>query len=213
MAQDAGNTTQLQRLLDQATDGDGDAYGELIAQSSLRLQKLTAKMLRNYPHLRRWEETDDVFQNAVMRLHRSLCDVKPQSVQHFLALATTQIRRTLIDLARHHFGPQGQAAKHHTDAGGTNSDGGDIVRNKADTDRSPESLESWAAFHEAVGNLPDGPREVFEFVWYGDMGRKEIADVLGVSEPTVKRRLRAARVHLGRVLDVERPSEEEKQHD
>lgn len=209
MDQRAGNTTQLQQLLDQAAEGNSSVYGELINQASQRLQKLTAKMLRNYPHLRRWEQTDDVFQNAVIRLHRSLSNVKPKSVRHFLALATTQIRRTLVDLARHHFGPQGQAAKHHTDAGGLCNDGGDIVRNKADKDRSPESLESWAAFHEAVGNLPDDQREVFELVWYGDMGRKDIADLLGVSEPTVKRRLRTARVHLFKALEGNFPLDEE----
>jgi len=214
MVENGGNTTQLQRLLDRAADGDNDnAYGELIAQASHRLQKLTGMMLRSYPHLRRWEQTDDVFQNAVIRLHRSLTEVKPQSVQHFLALATTQIRRTLVDLARHHFGPLGQAAKHHTDAGGPKSDGGDIVRNAADTDQRPETLQSWAAFHEAVGDLPDDQREVFELVWYGDMGRKDIANLLGVSEPTVKRRLRAARVALGRIVDDERPSESEKRDD
>jgi len=201
MSQNAGNTTQLQELLDRAAKGNDDAYGELIAQASVRLQKLTAKMLRNYPQLRRWEQTDDVFQNAVIRLHRSLCEVKPKSVRHFLALATTQIRRALIDLARHHFGPHGQAAKHHTDAGGLNSDGGNLVQNKADTDHRPETLQLWADFHEAVGNLPAEQREVFELVWYGEMGRTDIAKLLGVSEPTVKRRLRAARVHLFQALD------------
>ncbi len=213
MSQDAGNTTQLQQLLDLATEGDEDAYGELVAQASQRLQKLTGKMLRNYPHLRRWEQTDDVFQNAVVRLHRSLSEVKPQSVRHFLALATTQIRRTLIDLARHHFGPHGQAARHHTDAGRLDSDGDEIVRNKADTDQNPETLESWVDFHEAVGNLADDQREVFELVWYSHMGRKEIADLLAVSEPTVKRRLRAARLRLGNVLDLGNPPTEETSED
>lgn len=94
-----GNSTQLQVLLDRAADGSGAAYDELIALASQRLLKLTRKMLRNYPQLRRWEQTDDVFQNAVLRLHRSLADVQPQSVRDFFGLAATQIRRTLIDLA------------------------------------------------------------------------------------------------------------------
>jgi len=207
--QNGGNTTQLQYLLDQAAAGRNEAYDELIAQASQRLQKLTAKMLRNYPKLRRWEQTDDVFQNAVIRLHRSLGEVKPQSVRHFLALATTQIRRTLVDLARHHFGPQGQAAKHHTDAGGQNSDGGNIVQNRADSDQRPETLQLWADFHEAVGNLGDEQRDVFELVWYGEMGRTDIAQLLGVSEPTVKRRLRAARIQLFNALNGSFPLDEE----
>jgi RNA polymerase sigma-70 factor (ECF subfamily) len=210
MSHNAGNTTQLQHLLDQAAKGNDDAYAELISQASVRLQKLTAKMLRKYPHLRRWEQTDDVFQNAVIRLHRSLGEVKPDSVRHFLALAATQIRRTLVDLARHHFGPQGQAAKHHTDAGGLNSDGGNLMQNKADTDHRPETLQLWADFHEAVGNLSAEQREVFELVWYGELGRADIAELLGVSEPTVKRRLRAARVHLFKALDGNFPHDMER---
>lgn len=100
MVSSPGNTTQLQALLDKAGEGDQTAYDELIVQASDRLLKLTRKMLRSYPHLRRWEQTDDVFQNAVMRLHRSLSEVQPESVRQFFGLAATQIRRTLIDLAR-----------------------------------------------------------------------------------------------------------------
>ena len=79
MSQPEGNTTQLQALLDLAAEGQDDAYGELIAMASDRLLKLTRKMLRNYPHLRRWEQTDDVFQSAAMRLHQSLSEVKPDT--------------------------------------------------------------------------------------------------------------------------------------
>ena len=56
------------------------AYGELIAKATDRLLRLTRKMLRNYPHLRRWEQTDDVFQRAAMRLYRSLGEVQPTSL-------------------------------------------------------------------------------------------------------------------------------------
>lgn len=93
-----GNTTQLQNLLDRAAGGDDRAYDDIINLSAARLQKLTGKMLQAYPHLRRWEDTSDVFQTAVVRLHRSLSEVQPDSVKGFFGLATTQIRRTLIDL-------------------------------------------------------------------------------------------------------------------
>ena len=73
-------------------------------------------MFRNYPHLRRWEQTDDVFQTAALKLHRSLAEVKPESVRQFFGLAATQIRRTLIDLARHHYGPEGSAANQESAA-------------------------------------------------------------------------------------------------
>ena len=112
-----GDTTQFQRLLDGWAAGDDAARTELLERAAQRLLELTRRMFRNYPQLRRWEETDDVFQNAILRLYRSLGDVRPDSVRGFFALAATQIRRTLIDLARHHFGPEGSAARHHSDVG------------------------------------------------------------------------------------------------
>src|SRR5262245_16887692 len=98
------------RLLSRAAAGDARAHSELLQHAGGRLLRLTRRMLRDYPRLQRWEETDDVFQTAAMRLYQSLTQVKPGSVQHFWNLASTQIRRTLIDLARHHFGPEGSAA-------------------------------------------------------------------------------------------------------
>src|SRR5262245_18197703 len=103
------------QLLLRAVGGDHKAFSQLISRVAYRLQRLTRRMLRGYPNLQRWEQTDDVYQNAVWRLYRSLQESKPESVQHFWNLAALQIRRSLIDLARRHFGPEGEAAHHHSD--------------------------------------------------------------------------------------------------
>ena len=66
-----------------------------------RLSRLARKMLRSYPGVRRWELTDDIVQNAALRLWQCLDAVKPASVRSFINLAAVQIRRELIDLARH----------------------------------------------------------------------------------------------------------------
>ena len=174
----------------------------------MRLQRLTGKMLANYPQLRRWEETSDVFQTAVVRLHRSLSEVQPDSVSGFFGLAATQIRRTLIDLARHHFGPRGDATHHHSDAGAAN-DGDRMVDRHVDKSQRPESLQSWADFHEAVEQLPDAERRVFELVWYGGLAQREIADLLDISVPTIKRRMRSARIDLYESLQGKNPLDHE----
>lgn len=196
MGQAEGNTTQLQGLLDLAAKGDDDAYGELIARASERLLKLTSRMLRNYPHLRRWEQTDDVFQNAALRLYRSLQNLQPDSMRSFMGLATLEIRRELIDLIRHHFGPHGAAGKHHSDGGGLSNDGG-VIRNTPAPSGELDSLEAWSHFHETVDQLPEGEREVFQLVWYGGLQQQEIASLLSVSVPTVQRRLYRARRIIG----------------
>lgn len=198
----------LQTLLDRGVRGEEGVYEELMARASKRMLALTRKMLKNYPHLHRWEQTDDVFQQASLRLYRSLEDVKPDSTRSFLRLAATQIRRTLIDLARHHFGPEGPHARHHSDASGKAADdpGGAVQQAFSVGDScEPETLAAWAHFHETVERLPDEQREVFELVWYDSMPQQQVADVLGISVPTVKRRWRGARFLLAEALHDETP--------
>ena len=206
MEEPGETTVQLQKLLDRATGGDDLAYEELIARASERLHNLARKMLRNNPRLRHWEETDDVFQVAVLRLHRSLGAVRPDSLRGFFGLAATQIRRTLLDLARHHFGPEGHAAQHHTDVvpRGEDERGGRLDE-VPDRRGAPESSDAWTAFHTAVEALPEDEREVLNLVWYGGLSQRDAAAMLGISEPTVKRRWRAARLRLHEAMGGEQP--------
>ncbi|HEV8001315.1 MAG TPA: sigma-70 family RNA polymerase sigma factor [Planctomycetaceae bacterium] len=192
---DGGQTTQMQRLLDGWAAGDGAARDRLLDHAAQRLLALTRRMFRGYPHLRRWEQTDDVFQSAVLRLYRSLGDVRPGSISEFFGLAATQIRRTLIDLARHHFGPEGAAARHYSDGIGQRLDQGRDSA-PARNDEPPETLEAWARFHEAVEALPRDERETFSVIWYGETTQKEAAELFGVTERTVLRRLVRARLTL-----------------
>lgn len=195
MAESSGNTSRLQGLLDAAAAGDEQAYAELMAVAAARLRKLTGKMLWAYPQLRRWEQTDDIFQEASLRLYRSLNDCRPDSVRDFLGLAALQIRRTLIDLCRHHFGPMSAAANHdHVIGGGP--DETQVADNVAAASGGPSSLDAWADFHDAVSELPNKAREVFHLVWYAGLPQAEIAQVLGISVPTVQRRWYQARHHL-----------------
>jgi RNA polymerase sigma-70 factor (ECF subfamily) len=77
MAGTVGYTTKLQGWLDLLRAGNAEAQSEVIAHTCDRLRKLTRKMLKGYPGVGRWSQTDDVLQNAMLRLHRALADVKP----------------------------------------------------------------------------------------------------------------------------------------
>jgi RNA polymerase sigma-70 factor (ECF subfamily) len=192
-----GHTAVLGRWLERLREGDEAARHEVINHACERLEALTRRMLRHYPRLRRWEQTGDVLQNAVLRLHRSLATVRPESPAQFYGLAAAQIRRELVDLARHHFGPEGAAAHHHTD--GAEQADGPVVQ-KADPGGEPTSLAEWTEFHEKVQLLPATEREVFDLLWYERLTQAEAAQVLGVTERTVKNRWRSARMELQRLL-------------
>jgi RNA polymerase sigma factor (sigma-70 family) len=188
--------TQLQLLIDRATD-DEAARSALLDHTCDRLLRLTRKMFHARPDLRRWEQTDDVFQTAMLRLHRALSDVRPESVRHFFNLATVMIRRTLLDLAKHHLGPLGDGTKHHTDGQPPDEDGG-ALHDKAE---QPEDLESWSAFHVQVEALPDEEKEIVGLLFYEGLTQQEAATVLCVSLRTVKRRWLSARCLLREKLN------------
>src|SRR5687768_6700533 len=106
----------IQHWLDRLREGDPAARDALIEHSCDRLRAITRKQLRGFLGVQRWEESSDVLQQAAMRLHRSLQEVQPESVRAFMGFAATQVRRELLDLARHYYGPQGMGAKHASDA-------------------------------------------------------------------------------------------------
>lgn len=204
---DSNDSEVLERLLERMRAGDDEARTDLIEHCCVRLQRLTRKMLRGYHRLRRWEETDDVFQQATVRLHRSLEQVQPQSPAHFFALAATQIRRTLIDLARHHFGPEGAAAHHHTDD--RQAERNQPVARAPDRASEPRTIQEWTEFHEKVESLPEAEREVFNLLWYQGMSQGDAATIVGVDVRTIKRRWQSARLQLHEMLGGQNPADAE----
>lgn len=53
--------------------------------------------------------------------------------------------------------------------------------------------------------LPDNEREVFQPLWYGGMDQKQVAELIGVSLPTVQRRWYRARYHLNTSMSGQQP--------
>jgi RNA polymerase sigma-70 factor (ECF subfamily) len=194
-----GQTDEADDLLGRHRAGDASARDGLIRLAGLRFTALARTMLRRYPHLRRWEQTDDLLNAALTRLYRSLANVRPETVRHFDNLAAAQIRRELIDLARSYYGPEGLGANHHTDG----TDPGARLARVGGGPGRPETLEGWTAFHEAVGRLPAEEREVFGLLWYQGLTHAQAAEVLGVATKTVQRRWASARLLLQDALEGE----------
>jgi RNA polymerase sigma factor (sigma-70 family) len=196
MADAACASTQIRRRLERLRAGDEAARGELLKIACARLSRLASKMLRSYPSVGRWEQTDDVLQNAALRLWRSLDAVKPASVRSFLNLAAVQIRRELIDLARHYDGPQGPG-RHHAGQGGSDGSGDPPGPPDPGTDTDdPARLADWTEFHNQVEALPGEEKEIFDLLWYQGLPQAEAATLLGVTERVVRYRWRAARLKL-----------------
>lgn len=185
---------KTQELVQRANGGDDAAFAELISHVSTRLCGIAHRMLAKYPHVRRWEETDDILQESLLRLHRGLKRSKTNSAKEFFGLAATILRHTMIDLSRHYYGVYGLGTKHQS--------GSFSERTPADAASSHnlQDLDDWSAFHAAIEQLPDEEREVFSLVWYTGLNHSQASGVLGVSTRTIIRRMNRARLQLGELL-------------
>lgn len=174
---------------------------QLLEGASRQLHEIVHRMLRGFPQVRRWEETDDVVQAAALRLHRALAAVAPRDERHFLGLLVVQVRRELLDLARKYAGPTSFAAHHESNVielpvGRLER----VAHAAAVPEESPETLHSWTRFHEIAAELPDEERELFGLVWYAGATQLEIATTLGISPRTVRRRWEQTKQHFLRRL-------------
>jgi RNA polymerase sigma-70 factor (ECF subfamily) len=187
-------TTILQHHLDRLRAGDLSARDALLEHAGVHFQRLVRRMLGDFPGVRRWEDADDVGQNAFMRLWKSLEDVKPATSRDFYRLAALQVRRELLDLARHYSGPQGLGANH--ESVGPRSDTSACVGDPGTRTLDPGQLAQWTDFHRQVDELPEPLREVFDLLFYQDLPHAEAAALLEISEPTLRRRWLEARLLL-----------------
>ncbi len=197
MAETSPQTVQLQGWMQRLRAGDDAVLDELIRHVSGRLQRLTRQMLKSHPAVKRWAQTEDVLQGALVRLLRAVRNVQPNSMRDFFALATQQIRWELIDLARHFYGPQGQGTKHATHC---DEPDGKPLYDQPDPTAEPSNLAEWCEFHEKIDELPDEEREVVGLLFYQGLPQAEAAALLNVTVRTVQRRWHAALVKLHQTL-------------
>jgi RNA polymerase sigma-70 factor (ECF subfamily) len=196
MSDSPSRLTIVHQLLPLAVEGDPAALDALVRHCGERLTILTRRMLGDFQRVRRWVETDDVLQSALMRLLGALQSVRPDTTKAFFALASLQIRRELIDQARHYFGPEGMGANLDSRAlAGSSGSGGPAL---VDVHRAPASLAQWKDLHELMDTLPAEEREVVEMLFYQGLSQAEAAEVLSVSLRTVQRRWHDALCRLHR---------------
>jgi RNA polymerase sigma-70 factor (ECF subfamily) len=189
-------TVQLRRWLERMRQGDRAAEDELLRSVGGRLEVLAHRMLARCGRLRRLEQTGDVLQNATLRLLRSLRQAPPESMRGFFGLAAMEIRRELIDLARHHFGRGGDRLPIVT----CRSD----VAEPADDDRD---IDLWGDLHEAVEALPARERELVSLAFYHGLSKGEIAELFEVDVRTIRRWWQEACMNLRQRLAGRLPGE------
>lgn len=194
------NTTVLQQILVRLQKGDEDARNELCRRMEHRLETLCHKMLGDFASLRPLEETSDVLQNASVRLLRSLEEVRPENTRAFFALAGEQVRRELLDMARHHSAARRRPKRRQRIVPLHAAAESAVDAEPPSPQESPEELERWHAFHEAVAGLPAQQREVLSLIFYSGWSQAEVADLLQLSVRHVRRHWHSACMSLKKRL-------------
>ncbi|SFH71137.1 sigma-70 family RNA polymerase sigma factor [Planctomicrobium piriforme] len=204
MAEADLGSSNIDKHLQLLAAGDVAARDELMACASERLLRLTRRLKRDFPAVGRWEQTEDVFQNAVLRLCHSFQAVEIQNSLHFYRLAALHIRRELLDLCRHYQGEHGVGAHHATWLREAGAFTAPETPDRSESTGDPHNLAEWADFHRVVEDLPAEDREVFDLLWYAGLTQAEAAATLKTSLKTVQRRWRGARLRLSAALDGSR---------
>ena len=182
---------------------DTAARDELITLAHERLRDLTSRLLGGFPRVRKhFEDTTGVLNEAYLKLHRSVGEVKPPTTREFLGLASLEIRRILLDQIRKLIG-RGEtphpAPVSLSQLGNRDGTGG---FEPPIHDREREHLELVSDLLEAVNALPEELREVVHLLFYQSLTQPEAAALLGVHKDTVKRRWAEARIRLAEKLDA-----------
>lgn len=196
-------TAEVQRYLHEL---GGDVPSEpvvraLLERSAARLHLLCTTMLfRRYPRLTRPPlnlQSDELLSAVVERLLKAMREVHPQTPRQFFALANRHMRWELNDLARR-LDQQTQALGLYEDAVPAPETSGSVL--------GPDAIRML----EAIENLPDDEREVFELIRIQGMTQGEASELTGVSAKTVQRRLNRGLLMLTEQLSDLRPPDAER---
>ncbi|WP_375289690.1 ECF-type sigma factor [Qipengyuania sp.] len=172
--------TDFVALAGQWQGGDRKAGDALFSSLDGELRQIAAAKLRSERNTSL--STGDLINEAVIRLSR-LTVMEFHGRSHILALASHLMRRVLIDAAR-----QRNALKR----GETPLT---LCTDVADWEIPLDLIELDLALRELEKIDPERS-QIVEMRFFGGMNSADIGEVLGVSEPTIKRRWSATRAWL-----------------
>jgi RNA polymerase sigma-70 factor, ECF subfamily len=190
MARASAEAVDITRLLHDASAGDQTAEERLLDVLYDDLHRIARRHMRG-------ERTGHTLQptalvnEAFVRLMRG-AETAWQDRLHFLATASTVMRRVLVDYARR----RTAAKREHIEAGPDRAD--DFALDFA---HDPERVLVVDQALETLARESERQAKIVELRFFAGLGNDEIAEILQVSSRTVKRDWLAAKAWLYRYLD------------
>jgi RNA polymerase sigma factor (TIGR02999 family) len=182
---DTERSDEVARLLERVRDGDRDAVDQLFPLVYEELRQLARGQVR-----RSFSPPTLNATGLVHEAYLKLAGDKPVRAQdraHFLSIAGRAMRQVLIDRAR---------------LRSSKKRGGDrMPTTLMDGHRAVEvDFTEMLALNEAIDALDPRQRQIVEARFFAGLEETEIADLLGVSERTVRREWVKARAWLVRAM-------------
>ena len=178
--------SSLTQLLDQWQQGDGLAFEKVMQETFRDLQRMAKG--RMYGNEDLTLSPADLLNEAVIRVMESQPDYKNRA--HFFATMSLHMRTVLVDHARARSADKrGAGAVHVTLSHATNAEES-MATELIALDQALTALEKI----DARGS------QVLHLTYFAGLSREEIAEVVGISVPTVDRELRFTRAWLAETL-------------
>jgi RNA polymerase sigma factor (TIGR02999 family) len=190
---------ELTQYLRRWRDGDRDAFDAMVPHVYDRLRSMARARLRSEQDGHTLDTVGLIHEAYLRMTHGANADWQDRA--HFFAVASTAMRRVLIDHAK-----QRSAEKR----------GGGQVHLELDPERlgdaglaAESEPEALLALNDALARLElEFPRHAkgVELRYFGGLTLEEVGEALGISAATAMRDLRFAQAWLARVLRDEGPS-------
>ncbi|MCA9048198.1 MAG: sigma-70 family RNA polymerase sigma factor [Planctomycetaceae bacterium] len=199
-----GTTSVLQTQLESWRAGDSDAKAELLKYAEGRLRKLVRRIVSG-DRIRRHHNSDEILQEALIRLWRSLDRVPPDTVEEFLSFSARQIRWAVQDFVRRLKRKSERPPEISlTNAMIVDARTGDRIREHPESGPDAAELvmcaETWQRFYERAEQLPETDREIFDLIWVHQLSCDEAGKQRGVTAEAIRKRwILIARI-LGKIL-------------
>ena len=178
-------------LLDQARNGCEQSFEILVRQNSEKMIRLAWRMVNNR------SDAEDIVQEAFLRLYRSLSSFRGDSrISTWLyrtvsRLSIDYLRREKLKRRLFFFKPRDDAADPFEQA----------ASGETAQDELAIAREQLADVHHALGNLSARQRAVLTLRHQEELPLREIAEILGLTEGSVKVHLHRAVQNLRAALD------------
>lgn len=183
------STSEITRALQDWNDGKEDAQDRLLPYVYDELKR-QARYLMSRERSNHTLQPTALVHEAFMRLAKQT-GIDWQNRSHFFGISSRLMRQILVDHARTH-----AAAKRGSNPIHYSLDDIDIP-----VEQRAESIIAMNEALDHLGQIDEQQAKIVEMRFFGGLSNSDIADALGVSERTVLRDLKVAKLWLYRELN------------